>query len=237
MTDSEEPKHKIENSEKIIDVDRTKIFLIGGGLMRLGQTESIDQWLVENAPRNKQVPNVLLVPAAGGDRSEYIEDFTRRYTTLGAQVDTLFLIQKVPSFEIIRRKVDNADVIYIGAGDPDLLLRTLITYNMVERLRQATLRGTLIVGISAGAAIFGKNFLTFKIEKPSGAFTNFRVGRGLGWLNAFVIVHYHPKLLKDNFVQSLLPVESKILTLAECTMVNFNKDGNPLVVPTTQKAR
>lgn len=235
MSNGEELSNKLQNPEKIRDVDLTKIFLIGGGLMRLGQTEQIDQWLVENASRKKRALNVLFVPAASADRSEYIEDFTRRYTKFGAKVDTLLLIQERQSPKVIQQKVNNADLIYIGAGEPDLLLRTFGTCNMVEYLRQATLRGTLIVGLSAGAAIFGKNFLTFNIEKPTGAFTDFRVVKGLGWLDRFIIVHYNPELIKDNTVQELLPTGNKVLTLVDSTMVNFDKDGKPLTVLTTSK--
>ena len=89
------------------------LILIGGGIMRKGETEKIDRWILKRV-RNQKKTKVLFVPSASGDLKEYIQDFTNKYQEYGAVVSSLLLIKETPSRMKIKKKILRDDLIYFG---------------------------------------------------------------------------------------------------------------------------
>lgn len=178
------------------------LFLIGGGVMRNGETENIDRWLISKAKRNETKPKVIFIPSASNDLRAYAEDFENRYSSYGANVETLYLVDKNPSPDFVRKIILNSNLVYFGGGSAELLLKVFEKYDLENICFEATKNGTLIAGLSAGAIIWGQKFLTF--DRVSSNFTKFRIKKGLGWVNNLIIPHYSNVMLEDKKVKQLI---------------------------------
>ena len=182
--------------------------------MRKGETEKIDRWILKRVRNQKKTktPKVLFIPSASGDLKEYIQDFTNRYQEYGAMVDSLLLIKEAPSRMNIKKKFLNADLIYFGGGSAELLLKTFKKFKLEPICAQVVKNGVLMGGLSAGAIIWGKKFLTF--DRKGSRFVNFRIIDGLGWIDNLIIPHFDPLMLKSKIVLNLLKQNSELKSLA-----------------------
>lgn len=180
------------------------LILVGGGVMRKEETHKIDRWMLNRARNKKWVqnPKVLFVPSASGDLEEYIQDFTKRYQNYGARVETLFLVKKTPSQAKIRKSFMEADLIYFGGGDANLLLDTFAKFNLESSCVNAIRNNSIISGLSAGAIIWGNKFLNF--DRKGNKFVNFRIENGLGWIDKLIIPHFDLSIFKNQKVLKLL---------------------------------
>lgn len=236
-------RHKSENFiERIlrmdIQPDHLNLILIGGGIMRNGETEKIDRWMLEQAreKRNISVPNVLFIPVASGDLPEYIHDFTMRYTSYGATVTTLCLTHDNLSEEHMRASFLAADVIYVGGGSAERLLEAWKRFRLESFFVVAAKRRAVISGLSAGAIVWGKCFLTFDVV--DGMFTGYRVKKGLGWVDHFIIPHASATLMQDTNVRQILESQEGASVLAigegvaaywDCGVVSFQKQNEEAI--------
>lgn len=206
------------------------LILIGGGIMRKGETEKIDRWILKRVRNQKKTknPKVLFVPSASEDLGEYVEDFTKRYSSYGAIVNSLFLIKESPSKTEIKKSFTNADLIYFGGGNAELLLKTFKEFELEPICVQAVKNGTLISGLSAGAIIWGKKFLTF--DRKGSKFVDFRVKYGLDWIDNLIIPHFDPLVLKSKIVLNLLKqnLDSRSLAMGNGTAAYWKDKPLPL---------
>lgn len=198
------------NNKKLIN----NLILIGGGVMRKGETEKIDHWMLERVRNKKKTktPEVLFIPAASGDLEEYVQDFTKRYQSYGAIVETLFLVKNIPSQIEVAKSFLNADLIYFGGGDTNLLLDTFTKFDLESVCIKAIKNNSIVSGLSAGAIIWGSRFLNF--DRKGNRFVNFRIENGLGWIDKLIIPHFNPSMLKDKRVSRLLKLNLHLETLA-----------------------
>ena len=126
------------------------IVAIGGGEIGLGQTRVIDEHIV-SLP-DALIPQVLFIPTASGDHPAYIEAFTKAYTDLGCRVDALYLYGTAPDTpDVITAKFARADIVYVGGGDTEMMLRKWQQTGVDVQLRAAYQRGVVLSGLSAGA--------------------------------------------------------------------------------------
>jgi len=206
------------------------LILIGGGIMRKGETEKIDQWMLEVVKKKRKIntPRVLFVPSSSGDLKEYVQDFTRRYQNYGAMVSSIFLVKDSPLQEEVENSFLNADLVYFGGGDTDLLLGTFRKFNLESICIKAIQKGAVISGLSAGAIIWGEKFLTF--DRRGDKFVNFRIENGLGWIDELIIPHFHPLFLKKKVVLRLLKqnINFKTLVLGDGVAAYWENKPSPL---------
>lgn len=206
------------------------LILIGGGIMRKGETEKIDRWILKMVRDKKRIksPKVLFVPSASEDLKEYVQDFTKRYLSHGAIADSLFLIKESPSQTKIKKHLLDADLIYFGGGSAELLLETFRKFNLEPNCIKAVKNEAIICGLSAGAIIWGRKFLTF--DRVKNKFVNFRIEDGLGWVNNLIIPHFDPSMLKDKRILNLLRLNSdlKILTIGNGVAAYWKGEPTPL---------
>ena len=112
----------------------------------------------------------------------------------------------------IKKKFLNADLIYFGGGSAELLLKTFKKFKLEPICAQVVKNGVLMGGLSAGAIIWGKKFLTF--DRKGSRFVNFRIIDGLGWIDNLIIPHFDPLMLKSKIVLNLLKQNSELKSLA-----------------------
>jgi dipeptidase E len=137
---------------------------------------------------------VLYVPTAGGDNVKYCELYKSIYEgKFGCEFDVLFLINETPIESDIIEKVFSSDIIYIGGGSPARLMEYFKRFNLGNILREASEKGIVLAGISAGALCFGKHYFEtdntedFKAE----GFSNFIKVDCLGFQDFIICPHYN----------------------------------------------
>lgn len=201
---------KMINNKKLI----SSLILIGGGVMRKGETDRIDRWMLERVRNKKKTktPKVLFIPSASRDLAEYTQDFSKRYRGYGTTVETLFLIKKKPSQAVVRKSFLEADLIYFGGGDANLLLDTFTKFDLESNCIKSIENNSIVSGLSAGAIIWGSKFLNF--ERRESKFINFRMENGLGWIDKLIIPHFNPTILKEEKVLSLVKSDLRSKALA-----------------------
>jgi dipeptidase E len=126
------------------------IVAIGGGLIRTRGTLAIDREIIRLS--NQKNPKFLFIPTANSD-SEIYWDRVQKYFGgfLKCDTDVLFLVKERLSFAEIRRKVESADIIYVGGGNTLMMMRLWRRLGVDKLLKSAYENGTVLAGISAGA--------------------------------------------------------------------------------------
>src|SRR5688572_23985029 len=165
---------------------KTIAIAIGGGVQRNGETRVIDRFVLSLVKKAR--PNVVFFPTASKDREDNILSFINEYDRLGSDVYTIRMYRrrlKKVDFDAI----DSADVIYLGGGNVTLLKRSLLRQSMLKHIERRYKQGGILVGNSAGAAIFFQNYKAFN---KSGAI---ETGKGLNLLDTDLNVFLHYRSL------------------------------------------
>lgn len=131
-----------------------KIIAIGGGeIGRKGyqiETTAIDKEILRLSA--KKHPRLLFIPTASKDSQIYIDAaknyFERR---LGCKVDTLLLVKQRMPAVLIRKKINQADVIYVGGGNTLKMMQIWRSTKLKKILNDAYAQGKVLSGLSAGA--------------------------------------------------------------------------------------
>ncbi|NLC39294.1 MAG: type 1 glutamine amidotransferase-like domain-containing protein [Clostridiaceae bacterium] len=126
-----------------------KIVAIGGGELSLGETRQIDEYIVSLT--GKANPRLLFIPTASSDAEGYIKTVEEKFGELGCTVDSLCLVSESCEDREIRDKIFSADLIYVGGGDTDLMMRVWGEYGVDNYLREAYEKDIVLSGLSAGS--------------------------------------------------------------------------------------
>ena len=204
-----------------------KIIPIGGGLLRLGETISIDKFVIQES--GKKHPKILFVPTASKDLPAYSTAFRRVYEKLGGQVKILRLLGKRKLSQISLEKLTtSADIIYVGGGDYDVLLSIWKKHKIIPLIQSAYQQGTILTGLSAGCAVWYEYLIdSDKNKKP-------RLKKGLGILRGALIPHYK----SDNPFPSEIRKAKHLVTAVEdrCALIYINEKLKGSIPATKQKS-
>ncbi len=122
------------------------LLALGGGGFTEPAARALDDAALALADRPQ--PRVCLIPTASGDASAYVAAFYRTFAPR-ARCSHVSLFQREP--EGLRERVLGADVLYVGGGNTANLLALWRLHGLDVLVREAWERGTVIVGVSAGA--------------------------------------------------------------------------------------
>lgn len=200
---------------------------IGGGLLRLGETREIDQYIVSQS--TKDPPTVLFLPTASSDLPEYIQVFEAAYRDLGCQVKTVQLIRRHWTHSGLKQLLLTSDIIYVGGGNSDLLLEELTKAKLVPILREAYLQGAVLTGLSAGCAIWYDYFL----EEAEGG--EWQLRNGLGFLKGVNLPHYKPHHRPPDQIMQNAAAQHPITAIPDNTAVHYKNETAIKVVGTGKK--
>jgi dipeptidase E len=192
------------------------IFLLGGGEITKKETIKIDKLFLKEAGGVKN-SKLLFFPTAAGDSEGYVDGFFKYFSDLGCRQIEFAKISS-ESKDKIKKKIDWANIIYLGGGSTDLLVNTFKTENLIEPLKNYLDKENILVGMSAGACALGELSVFSEIEEE------IQVGKGWGILPDFIVVpHYDDKyqyLLEQ--IKKKYP-QKKILGIPEKSAVHFTK--------------
>ncbi len=125
------------------------IALGGGGFSDQPDNLILDEYILEQTTKSK--PNILFIPAAGGDHPDYVTKFYAGYQNFSCNPDHIALTREKYSYSKLEKIVMKQDIIFVGGGSPFRLMNVWKECGMDKLLRQAYQIGIIMSGMSAGA--------------------------------------------------------------------------------------
>mgnify|MGYP002868365211 CR=1 FL=1 len=188
----------------------TKLMLIGGGEVGRGnttyETKEIDEEIVKMTEKTN--PVFLFIGLASSFSDSYYDTMKKNYNKLGCT--SIYLKKKniINNPQIVKEKIEKADIIYIGGGDTIKLLDDIKNYKIDRLLIEAYQRGCVLAGLSAGAILLAKegfsDSLILRKESKHYAWI-----KGLSLTNICICPHYHSTNEKTNELKKSLKENPK----------------------------
>ena len=168
-----------------------KFVLIGGGDVGRGntsyQTEVIDKKVVELT--GKVNPNFLFVGLASSFSDSYFDTMKKIYKELGCECVYLKKKNIINNPDIVKNKIDAADIIYFCGGDSVKLVNDLKEYGIDKLLEEKIKTDVVIAGISAGAIMCSNKGYSDSL-KMRGESDKYEFVNGLGFVNINFCPHF-----------------------------------------------
>lgn len=125
---------------------------ISGG--DLDSTDALNKYALSLT--GKKYPHMLFIPTASYDAEEYIENIKNYYRELQCSVSVLSIIKKNYSEQEVKAMFKKADIIYVGGGDTEEMLKIWRKRGVDREIQKAYEEGKIMTGISAGTIIWFK---------------------------------------------------------------------------------
>ena len=126
-----------------------KIFALGGGRFDNGEMLNVAEYITKCT--DKEHPYLVYIPAAGSDDLSGDEHILSTFSACGCVTDVLFLLHERTTADVINYKISNADIVYVGGGNLELLISTFKNTGADKALKAAYERGCIMSGLSSGA--------------------------------------------------------------------------------------
>ena len=212
-----------------------KMVLIGGGDIGRGntayETKEIDEEIVNMTNIDK--PIFLFIGLASSFSDSYYDIIKKIYKNLGCE--TVYLKKKniINNPDIVKDKISNADIIYIGGGDSIKLISEIKEYKLDILLKEAYKKGTILVGISAGAILLSKegfsDSLILRNESNKHSFIE-----GINLNNLIISPHYNSSIEKTNELKEQI-ASRKVYGLENCTALKIEDDKISVIKSNPEK--
>lgn len=215
-----------------------KLVLIGGGeIGKSGysyETREIDEEIVKFS--GKENPNLLFIGFASSSSDSYYDLVKKVFSNLGCCCANLKRKNAVNNPDIVKNKISNADIIYIGGGDTLKLKEDIYQFGIDKLLKEAGDRGCVIAGISAGAILISKSgFSDSYILR--GESCKYSFIDGLGFTDISICPHYHKYPNKDSeLLDDVCNNKNKVYALEDCSALKI-EDGNISVIRSRDSAK
>ena len=180
------------------EIGRVKILPDGTSVQTEIETLPIDAFIVHAARKNH--PKLLFVGTANFDKPTYFDVVKKHFgERLGCcMLEPLNLVEGKLSFDEIKRKIFEADIIYVGGGDTTFMLNLWREKGVDKLLVEAYHNGCVLAGISAGAVCW---FEYYDNCEDIDDLEKLDVVAGLGLIKGFAVPHFNQ--LADDFKMRL----------------------------------
>ena len=212
-----------------------KMVLIGGGDIGRGntayETKEIDEEIVKMTNIDK--PNFLFIGLASSFSDSYYDTIKKIYKTLGCE--TVYLKKKniINNPDIVKEKISKANIIYIGGGDTIKLIKEIKEYKLDILLNESYDKGTILVGISAGAILLSKegfsDSLILRNENNKHCFIE-----GINLNDLIICPHYNSSIEKTNELKEQIN-NRKVYGLENCTALKIEDDKISIIKSNSEK--
>lgn len=207
-----------------------KLMLIGGGSNGHNnhpyETKEIDNEIVRMT--NKENPIFLFIGLASSFSDSYYDIMKTIYQNLGCKTTYLKKSNILNNPELVKKKISEADIIYMSGGDTTKLVRKLKEYHIDKLLFEAAERGCVISGISAGAnAIALSGLSDFQIIQNISE--NYAFTDGLGILDIDICPHADDLKRQSDLKESLKNTNKKVLALENGTALKVERENFSIV--------
>lgn len=154
------------------------IYLIGGGELRNGDTQLIDEDIMSQAPQDS---TFVFFGFASNDSADYANTIKSVYGDKYTVVIPTVAKGRKYAIEAIK----TAAVIYLGGGNTEQLMKIFAQWGLVQYLHAAIDQGTHVAGMSAGAQALSEWYVHEENDI-------FELRKGWGVVQLGVLVHANP---------------------------------------------
>ncbi len=212
-----------------------KVVLIGGGdIGKNGkyETKIIDKKIVEIC--NKKEPIMLFVGLASSYSDSYYDMIKKIYQDLGCKTTYLKRKNLINNPDIVDKKIEDADIIYIGGGDTIKLIEDVYEFQLDKKLRNAYQRGTILVGMSAGAILLSKEGFSdsYILRNES---THYKFLKGLNIIHISICPHFDLNSMKEEELKKNLNQRRKMVYALENKTALLIEDNQIDVIKTKEE--
>lgn len=195
-----------------------KIIAIGGGdngRVKILPDGTKKQYPLDNIPINKKIiemtgksnPNILFLGTAGKDSPNYTDYLMAHFSSLGANVSELRLVENPPTEPEIRNILSNTDAVYVGGGDTRFMIDCWQKIGFDKLLQEYADAGMILSGLSAGAICWFDYYDNEDyIQNETGQidWNKLDLLPGLGFIHGFCVPHYNTKTkIEQGFFDAL----------------------------------
>lgn len=212
-----------------------KMILIGGGDIGRGntayETKEIDEEIVKMT--NLEKPNFLFIGLASSFSDSYYDIIKKIYKNLGCE--TVYLKKKniINNPDIVKDKISNADIIYIGGGDSIKLINEVKEYKLDILLKEAYEKGTVLVGISDGAILLSKEGFSDSLILRNES-NKHRFIEGINLNDLVICPHYNSSIEKTNELKEQINTR-KVYGLENCTALKIEDNKKSIIKSNQEK--
>jgi len=178
-----------------------KIFLIGGGEINKKETIKIDKDIIKKSGGNTS--RILFFPTAAKDSDEYIKNFIKYFSFLGC--NNIQWAKMGESLREIKEKIKEADLIYLGGGKTNFLIKAFKQKGLTRYLQNFLNRGGVLAGVSAGAMVLGEISIISEIEN------DLKFASGFGILPQIICFPHYQKKYKNKLHQLKMQFPNKLI--------------------------
>lgn len=157
-----------------------QIIAMGGGGFAMEDNLALDRYVLQQAQTD--APFVCFLPTASGEAAAYVTRFYQAFLELGARPSVLSLF-RLPTADLAGYLAEQ-DIVYVGGGNTRSMLALWREWGVDELLRDAGRNGTILAGVSAGAACWFAESIT---DSVPGRLMRME---GLGFLEGAFCAHY-----------------------------------------------
>ena len=200
-----------------------RILAIGGGELKNRETLAIDTYLAEQAKKAAGDRRAcgLFIPTASHDCMPYYNTFHKVYTGLfDIKTDVALTVGREVDREKMRAKFERADFLYVGGGDTVFMLESWKESGLLDFIREAYDRGTLVAGLSAGAICWFEEMYSDSVVEGE-----YAMYPGLGWIKGKISPHYNERML--DFDETVLYNRFRAWGIENDAAIEF-ADGEPV---------
>ncbi len=167
-----------------------QILAISGSGFSTQENSTADQYLL-HLVKHGEKKKICFIPTASNDAQGYIDKFNDAFQ---AEQPSHIKIENMSNKDI-EAFLCTQDIIYVGGGNPQLMLREWKKHDFDKALRTAYQNGVILAGMSAGAMCW---FETCFSENSEYTYEEFK---GLGLLKGSFCPHYNDQIVKTQFDQ------------------------------------
>ena len=203
------------------------VALGGGEIGRPGypvETTAIDEEIIRLSGKNK--PDLLFIPTATNDSETYIAAIQNQFgKRLGCKIDTLRLISDNLRYWEIKKKVSDADIIYVGGGNTLRMMKRWRKTGLDRILMEAYEKGTILSGLSAGAICWFRygSSDSRKFKNPEASLIRVR---GLDLIHGLFCPHYDVEPDRKPHLKALMKNTAGIgIAVENCCAIEIVDDN------------
>ena len=173
----------------------------------------------------KKNPDLLFIAftqksAEGAEN--YYDIIKKNFSNLGCNCEHLREID-IKDMSVVRKKISNADIIYVGGGNTLRLMNILRKYKIDSLIKEVGEKGTILCGISAGA-ICWCDYGNSDSRRFTSNSTQLIKVTGLGFVPVLFCPHYDIEDRQEDLKRMMKTTKGVAIAFENCTSLQIKEN-------------
>ena len=195
--------------------------LIGGGEIGNRETYKIDERIVKLAQKDN--PKFLFIPTASNEAQGYIDAIKSIYgDLLKCSFDWLCL--ENDNLENELRKIEWADIIYVGGGNTRRMMKKWKECKVDIELKKYVNTNKVFCGLSAGSICWFESGISDSDSFENNETWNYSIVDGLGMIKGCHSPHYDDRIKEESFIKFIKEEDLDIIAIENNCAIIINSN-------------